>query len=189
MRNPDRFGSSFHFLGKGDSKSVVLRLLEDRPMHGYEIIKSLQERYHGLYTPSAGAIYPALRRLLDKGYVTLGPPAVSVRPRRPRAVRPRAGDVDRENSAGPLHGEGGRKIYHITREGKGYLRSRRREIEQRFRAFEKIVGPERAGVFREFGATGRLLRANIRDVTPAQAGELKRLFIEMRERALRILSK
>jgi len=155
---PDRFIGSFHFLAKGDFKGLVLHLLEERPMHGYEIIKALEERYHGVYKPSAGAIYPALRSLLNKGFLSVS-------------------------------GEERRKTYRITREGKAYLRSRRKEMEQRFRMFEKMIGPERAALFREFRATGKLLRTNIRDVTPAQANELKRVMVDMKERVLRILSK
>jgi len=60
---------SFHFLAKGDFKSMVLRILEERPMHGYEIIKFVEDRYHGFYKPSPGAIYPALRSLLRQGLV------------------------------------------------------------------------------------------------------------------------
>src|SRR2546428_3739846 len=71
MSAPEKFGGFFHFFGKGDFKGVVLHLLEDRPMHGYEVIKAIEERYHGFYKPSAGAIYPALRALLRKGYLSV----------------------------------------------------------------------------------------------------------------------
>ena len=152
------FGGSFHFLAKGDFKGLVLHLLEGRPMHGYEVIKALEERYHGFYKPSAGAIYPALRALLRKGYVSVS-------------------------------GEERRKTYRITRDGKAYLRSRRKEIEDRFRAFESAVGPERAALFREFRSTGKLLATNMREVTPKQAEELRKVVAGMREKVLRILSK
>jgi DNA-binding PadR family transcriptional regulator len=39
-------------------------------MHGYEMIKALEERSHGFYTPSAGSIYPTLQMLEDRGLVT-----------------------------------------------------------------------------------------------------------------------
>jgi len=71
MSGPEKFGGFFHFFGKGDFKGLVLHLLEERPMHGYEIIKAIEERYHGFYKPSAGAIYPALRALLRKGYLSV----------------------------------------------------------------------------------------------------------------------
>ena len=69
MTDEPGFGGSFRFLAKGDFKGLVLRALKDRPMHGYELMKVLEERFHGFYKPSAGAIYPALRALLREGYV------------------------------------------------------------------------------------------------------------------------
>ncbi len=55
---------------KGDIKYVILDALRDRPSYGYEIIRALEERFGGLYTPSAGTIYPTLQMLEDMGYVT-----------------------------------------------------------------------------------------------------------------------
>lgn len=55
------------FLGKGDFKFLVLRALRDRPMHGYEVMKVLQDHFHGFYKPSPGAIYPTLASLERKG--------------------------------------------------------------------------------------------------------------------------
>ncbi len=57
------------FLGKGDFKLLVLRVLKDKPMHGYEIMRVLEQRFHGLYRPSPGAIYPNLASLERKGFV------------------------------------------------------------------------------------------------------------------------
>jgi DNA-binding PadR family transcriptional regulator len=53
----------------GDMKFVILRLLREQPRHGYEIIKALEEKLGGCYTPSAGTIYPTLQLLEDQGYV------------------------------------------------------------------------------------------------------------------------
>jgi len=58
------------FFEKGDLKYVILDLLKDKPAHGYEVIRSLEERFHGFYTPSAGSVYPTLQLLEDMGYVT-----------------------------------------------------------------------------------------------------------------------
>jgi DNA-binding PadR family transcriptional regulator len=58
---------------KGDLKYVILQLLSERPAHGYEVIKALEERFGGMYTPSAGAVYPTLQMLEDMGYVTPTP--------------------------------------------------------------------------------------------------------------------
>jgi DNA-binding PadR family transcriptional regulator len=55
---------------KGDIKYVILDLLRERPGYGYEIIRALEERFGGLYTPSAGTVYPTLQMLEEAGYVT-----------------------------------------------------------------------------------------------------------------------
>ncbi|MBN1374591.1 MAG: PadR family transcriptional regulator [Dehalococcoidia bacterium] len=55
---------------KGDLKYVILDLLKEKPSHGYEIIRALEDRFHGFYVPSAGSVYPTLQLLEDMGYVT-----------------------------------------------------------------------------------------------------------------------
>lgn len=56
--------------GRGDIKFVILDLLRDHPGHGYEIIRALEDRFGGWYTPSAGTVYPTLQMLEEMGYVT-----------------------------------------------------------------------------------------------------------------------
>lgn len=53
----------------GEMKYVILTLLREKPRHGYEVIKALEERMGGCYTPSAGTVYPTLQLLEDQGYV------------------------------------------------------------------------------------------------------------------------
>jgi DNA-binding PadR family transcriptional regulator len=53
----------------GEVKYVILRLLKEKPRHGYEVIKALEEKMGGWYTPSAGTVYPTLQLLEDQGYV------------------------------------------------------------------------------------------------------------------------
>lgn len=67
------FGPGGHgprMFGRGDLKYALLDLLRERPKHGYEMIKDLEDRSGGFYTPSAGAIYPTLQLLEDRGWVT-----------------------------------------------------------------------------------------------------------------------
>ncbi|MDQ6643321.1 MAG: PadR family transcriptional regulator [Chloroflexota bacterium] len=59
------------FFGRGDVKFALLELLQERPMHGYEMMKALEEKSGGFYTPSAGSIYPTLQMLEDRGFVTV----------------------------------------------------------------------------------------------------------------------
>lgn len=58
------------FFGRGDVKFALLELLQERPMHGYEMMKALEEKSAGFYTPSPGSIYPTLQMLEDRGFVT-----------------------------------------------------------------------------------------------------------------------
>src|SRR3989442_13849910 len=51
----------------GDMKDVILKLLRDKPRHGYEGMKELEERMHGCYSPSPGTGYPTLQWLGDEG--------------------------------------------------------------------------------------------------------------------------
>ena len=55
-------------LGGDDLQLVILSLLADKPYHGYEIIKALEERSGGFYSPSPGMVYPALTYLEEIGY-------------------------------------------------------------------------------------------------------------------------
>jgi len=47
----------------GEVKFVILRLLNEKPRHGYEVIRALEEKFGGFYTPSPGTVYPTLQLL------------------------------------------------------------------------------------------------------------------------------
>ena len=87
---------------QGDLKYVILRMLEEKPRHGYEIIKELEDRFGGAYSPSPGTVYPTLTMLEDIGYA--------------RAQTE----------------EGGRKIYEITDAGRAYLEEHKSTVEEIF---------------------------------------------------------
>ncbi|MER7108588.1 PadR family transcriptional regulator [Streptomyces sp. NPDC000229] len=54
----------------GRLRLYLLKLLDEAPRHGYEVIRLLEERFHGLYVPSAGTVYPRLAKLEAEGLVT-----------------------------------------------------------------------------------------------------------------------
>lgn len=56
---------------RGFIQVAILHLLREESMHGYQIMKELEERSGGLYKASAGSVYPALQELLDKGLIEL----------------------------------------------------------------------------------------------------------------------
>lgn len=94
---------------QGDLKYVILRLLAEKPRHGYEIIKELEERFGGAYAPSPGTVYPTLTMLEDMGYARAMPE------------------------------EGGRKIYQITEEGRKHLQEHSATVDDIFERIAKFV--------------------------------------------------
>ena len=70
FRRPHRSGRRRRvWFESGDMKYVILRLLDEKPMHGYEVMKALEEQTHGCYKPSPGTVYPTLQWLEDEGLV------------------------------------------------------------------------------------------------------------------------
>jgi DNA-binding PadR family transcriptional regulator len=57
-------------LATGDLRLIALALIAEQPRHGYEIIKVLEEKTEGWYSPSPGIVYPTLTYLEEAGYVT-----------------------------------------------------------------------------------------------------------------------
>ena len=90
------------FFAHGDLRLVILRLIGDKPRHGYEIIKEIEERVAGAYSPSPGVIYPTLTLLEELGYVTVAA------------------------------GEGGRKSHAITDAGRSFLTANAPAVEALF---------------------------------------------------------
>jgi DNA-binding PadR family transcriptional regulator len=57
-------------LASGDLQLIILALLSEKPRHGYEIIKQIEEHSSGTYSPSPGMVYPALTYLEEGGFAT-----------------------------------------------------------------------------------------------------------------------
>ncbi|AKS31075.1 PadR family transcriptional regulator [Mycolicibacterium goodii] len=55
---------------RGDVRAAILKLLAERPMHGYEMIQEIAERTDNLWRPSPGSVYPTLQLLVDEGLIT-----------------------------------------------------------------------------------------------------------------------
>jgi DNA-binding PadR family transcriptional regulator len=76
MRDWSGGGGGFRHRGPktfdaGAMRYIVLQLIAEKPRHGYEIIKEIEEMIGGGYSPSPGVIYPLLQMLQDQGYVTV----------------------------------------------------------------------------------------------------------------------
>ena len=55
---------------RGNVRFAILAVIQDRPMHGYEVIQELQTRTAGRWRPSAGSVYPTLQMLEDEGLLS-----------------------------------------------------------------------------------------------------------------------
>jgi len=83
----------------GELRLLLLAMIGEAPRHGYELIKAIEERFGGSYSPSPGVIYPTLAWLDDMGYAR----------------------IEAE--------EGSRKRYHITPEGESFLTANRTAVD------------------------------------------------------------
>jgi DNA-binding PadR family transcriptional regulator len=123
---PWRGGRMFE---QGDLKYVILQLLDEKPRHGYEIIKELEDRFAGAYSPSPGTVYPTLTMLVDLGFAT-------------------ARDE-----------EGGKKIYEITDAGRAHLAEHRSTVDDIFERMAQFgssfFGGRMMDVNRAFADLGR----------------------------------
>ncbi len=68
-RGPRRRRRRRVWFESGDMKYVILKLLKEKQMHGYEVMKALEEQTRGCYKPSPGTVYPTLQWLEDEGLV------------------------------------------------------------------------------------------------------------------------
>ncbi|MBT2334012.1 PadR family transcriptional regulator [Variovorax paradoxus] len=57
--------------GHGGLRFVLLQLIADKPAHGYELIKAIEDRLGGSYAPSPGVVYPTLTLLEEMGYLSV----------------------------------------------------------------------------------------------------------------------
>lgn len=97
----------------GSMAMLILKLLEEQDMYGYEMIETLRQRSDNVFELKAGTLYPLLHSLESKDMLTSYESEVS-------------GKI--------------RKYYGITKEGKSYLRSRKAEWKEYATAVDKVLG-------------------------------------------------
>ena len=141
FRNPfDRSGNPFERGGRGGRSEgrgfghgglrlVLLKLLSEKPSHGYELIKAIEERFKGGYSPSPGVIYPTLNWLEDEGFITIVP------------------------------GDDGRKQAAITEAGRVFLADKAEEVDALFERMNQGSEDEHGDYGQLFRAMGNLKMA------------------------------
>lgn len=101
-------GGGRRFFEQGDLKLVILALIAEKPRHGYELIKEIEDRFGGAYAPSPGVVYPLLTMFEELGQVTL--------------------DAS----------EGGKKLYAITAEGQAAVAQDKETTDALFARMEAV---------------------------------------------------
>lgn len=157
-------------LASGDLQLVLLALLAEQPSHGYELIKALEERSGGFYSPSPGMIYPALTWLEEVGYASVA--AEGVKKLYSITDSGRAYLKDNQDAADAMLSQ----LDHI-----GGKMGRVREI---FGGFD-----EDAGESAEVGAARRELRQALRAKRDAAADEKSRIAAILKSAAAQIRGK
>jgi DNA-binding PadR family transcriptional regulator len=64
-----KLGGGTPRMARGDVRAAVLALLAEKPMHGYQIIREIEDRSGGSWKPSPGSVYPTLQLLADEGLI------------------------------------------------------------------------------------------------------------------------
>ncbi|HKX92276.1 MAG TPA: PadR family transcriptional regulator [Sphingomicrobium sp.] len=93
----------------GELRLVLLKLIADEPRHGYDLIRAIEELTGGEYAPSPGVVYPTLTLLQDMGHIEEAP------------------------------GEGPRKSFQATDEGRAHLDERADEVEGLFERLHDLA--------------------------------------------------
>jgi DNA-binding PadR family transcriptional regulator len=108
-----RMGRRERVFEQGDLRLVLLKLIAEKPRHGYELIKAVEDAVGGAYSPSPGVVYPTLTLLEDLGY------------------------------ARPTEAEGGKKLYAITPEGQAWLDTQADAIAELKARIEQVAAASR----------------------------------------------
>jgi DNA-binding PadR family transcriptional regulator len=159
-------------LASGDLQLVLLALLAEQPSHGYELIKALEERSGGFYSPSPGMIYPALTWLEEVGYASV----IAEGAKKLYSITDAGREYLKENqdSAQAMLGQ------------LAYVGQKMHRVREIFGAF----GEDEEGVdSEEIHAARRELKQALREKRGAPAEEKSRIAAILREAAGRIRGK
>ena len=134
---------------QGDLRLILLKLISEKPSHGYELIKAIEDSLGGAYSPSPGVIYPTLTFLEEAGFATVSPEA------------------------------GGKKLYAITPEGEAELEANKAAVDQLFARIGELgsrssraspqIGRAMENLFTalRYRMSGELTEADVREIAAA----------------------
>jgi DNA-binding PadR family transcriptional regulator len=136
------------FFESGEVRLALLSLLAERPMHGYELMKEMEARSGGMYQASAGTVYPNLQQLEDEGLVRMET------------------------------GKDGKRVYHITDEGRKALKEQAPGVERiwsRASAWDDWRDAFSPGGTEVMGPLMRIARAAFRAAARGDTAQVERV--------------
>ncbi len=143
---------------RGDVRAAALALLADGPRNGYQIIQEIGERSGGLWRPSPGSVYPALQQLEDEGLITA------------------------------TTGEGGRRAYELTDEGRAYAAAHPDELQAPWDLVARSVGDDAVELHRLFGTVAMAAVQVVRVGNAAQVAQAQQILTDARRKLYQILA-
>jgi DNA-binding PadR family transcriptional regulator len=158
-------------LAAGDLRLVLLALLAERASHGYDLIKALEERSGGFYTPSPGMVYPALTWLEEVGYASVATEG--------------AKKLYSLTDPGRAYLEENRDSADAMLRQLSYIGRKMGRVREIFGGFEEDEDSDAQGV----GTARRELRQALREKRGTSADERSRIAQILRDAAARIRGK
>ncbi|HEX9355249.1 MAG TPA: PadR family transcriptional regulator [Streptosporangiaceae bacterium] len=143
---------------RGDVRAAALALLADGPRNGYQIIQDISERSGGVWKPSPGSVYPALQQLEDEGLIAA------------------------------TTGEGGRRAFELTEEGRSYVAAHPDELQAPWDVVAKSVGGDAIEMRRLFGTVAMAAMQVVRVGNNAQVAQAQQILTDARRKLYQILA-
>jgi DNA-binding PadR family transcriptional regulator len=143
---------------RGDVRAAALALLADGPRNGYQIIQDISERSGGLWKPSPGSVYPALQQLEDEGLIAA------------------------------TTGEGGRRAFELTEEGRSYVAAHPDELTAPWDVVANSVGGDAIEMRRLFGTVAMAGMQVVRVGNTAQVAQAQQILTDARRKLYQILA-
>ena len=155
-------------LASGDLQLVLLALLAEQPSHGYELIKALEERSDGFYSPSPGMVYPALTWLEEMGYTSVA-----------------------AEGAKKLYSitDTGRAYLSENQDAADAMLSQLEQIGRKMGRLREAFGEDEDSDWRELEAVRRELKHALREKRGASAEERSRIIAILRQAVAQIRGK
>lgn len=155
-------------LASGDLQLVLLALLAEQPSHGYELIKALEERSDGFYSPSPGMVYPALTWLEEMGYTSVA-----------------------AEGARKLYSitDTGRAWLSENRDAADAMLSQLEQIGRKMGRLREAFGEDEDSDWRELEAVRRELKHALREKRGASAQERSRIIAILKQAVAQISAK